>query len=411
MNILFIHSNYPAQFKYLCQALAADSRHEVVFLTGREVDQSEYYSGLKIRTFNQHRTPAQNTHHYLSATEQTILIGQAVIREVDELLKSGFVPDLIFAHAGNGLSLFIKDILPSAKLIGYFEWFFRPETSCYLFPSFSIDDQLKVGVRNFPILRELEICDVAVTPTAWQKQQFPQEFHSKLKVIFDGIDNNFFYPLNADQELEHRSCDHIIRNRDNNESFVLKKDSIVLSYATRGMEPLRGFPEFIKALPYVLKSNPELNVFIAGADRRAYSYDAPTENGSWKEYLMNELGDFNGKERIFFTGLLNYPDYRSLLWRTDLHCYFTRPYVTSWSFFEACACGTKLMSNHSPATTLLENSDGINFINLDSSPEHLSSEIINCILDKSGPKSRLSNFYSLAESMKSWQKLISELMD
>ena len=185
----------------------------------------------------------------------------------------------------------------------------------------------------------------------------------------------------------------------------------MLSYATRGMEPLRGFPEFIKALPYVLKSNPELNVFIAGADRRAYSYDAPTENGSWKEYLMNELGDFNGKERIFFTGLLNYPDYRSLLWRTDLHCYFTRPYVTSWSFFEACACGTKLMSNYSPATTLLENSDGINFINLDSSPEHLSSEIINCILDKSGPKSRLSNFYSLAESMKSWQKLISELMD
>ena len=53
----------------------------------------------------------------------------------------------------------------------------------------------------------------------------------------------------------------------------------MLSYATRGMEPLRGF-EFIKALPYVLKSNPELNVFIAGADRRAYSYDAPkTEVG------------------------------------------------------------------------------------------------------------------------------------
>ena len=134
MNILFIHSNYPAQFKYLCQVLAADSRHEVVFLTGREVDQSEYYSGLKIRTFNQHRTPAQNTHHYLSATEQTILIGQAVIREVDELLKSGFVPDLIFAHEAWFVTVY-KDILPSV-LIGYFEWFFRPETSVICFQVF-----------------------------------------------------------------------------------------------------------------------------------------------------------------------------------------------------------------------------------------------------------------------------------
>jgi len=47
------------------------------------------------------------------------------------------------------------------------------------------------------------------------------------------------------------------------------------------------------------------------------------------------LGAFSGRERVHFTGLLTYPDYRQLLWRSTLHCYFTRPYVTSWSLFEA----------------------------------------------------------------------------
>ena len=88
------------------------------------------------------------------------------------------------------------------------------------------------------------------------------------------------------------------------------------------MEPLRCFPEFMRSLPSLLSNDDSINVIIAGSDRRAYSYDAPTESGSWKDYILEELGDFSGKNRIFFTGLLDYENYRNLLWRTDLHCYF-----------------------------------------------------------------------------------------
>ena len=95
--------------------------------------------------------------------------------------------------------------------------------------------------------------------------------------------------------------------------YTLKAGHKVLSYATRGMEPLRGFPEFIKALPQLLAEDPNLQVVIAGADRRAYSYDAPSHNGSWREHLLAELGDFTGRERITFTGLLTYTDYRPSL--------------------------------------------------------------------------------------------------
>ena len=92
-------------------------------------------------------------------------------------------------------------------------------------------------------------------------------------------------------------------------------------------------------------------VVIAGADRCAYSYTAPDHEGSWKKHLLAKLGSFEGRERIHFTGLLTYNDYRNLLWRSNLHCYFTRPYVTSWSLFEAAACGARLAVNKSPATS------------------------------------------------------------
>ena len=127
--------------------------------------------------------------------------------------------------------------------------------------------------------------------------------------------------------LSLKNQDLTIKNRETHQTFTLRAKQKVLSYATRGMEPLRGFPEFMRALPPLLANNPSLQVVIAGADRRAYSYDAPSHNGSWREHLLSELGNFEGIERIMFTGLLTYADYRLLLWRTDLHCYFTRPYV------------------------------------------------------------------------------------
>jgi len=43
---------------------------------------------------------------------------------------------------------------------------------------------------------------------------------------------------------------YTLTNRDSGETVRLKAGGRVLSYATRGMEPLRGFPEFLRALPH-----------------------------------------------------------------------------------------------------------------------------------------------------------------
>ena len=55
--------------------------------------------------------------------------------------------------------------------------------------------------------------------------------------------------------------------------------------------------------------------------------------------------DEETKKRIVFTGLLNWEDYRTLLRRSNLHCYFSRPYVLSWSFIESAACCANIATN------------------------------------------------------------------
>ena len=57
---------------------------------------------------------------------------------------------------------------------------------------------------------------------------------------------------------------------------------------------------------------PRLEVVVAGRDRQAYSYPAPSHEGSWKEHLLAELGPFEGRERVHFTGLIPYGQLREL---------------------------------------------------------------------------------------------------
>jgi len=406
VKILFIHGNYPAQFRHLAPLIANSGHHRVVFLTNRADAEQHQLAGVEIRRYELHRDPSEHTHHYLHSLEDAVLQGQAALREVHALLDEGFQPNIVVTHAGMGLGLFIKDLLPHARHVGYFEWYFQPNTAQHLVQTFNLDMQLNTSLRNLPILQELERCDSAVVPTEWQKCQFPAAYQHKLEVIFDGIDRQFFRPQTASMESQQQAL--ILHNRDTGEAFQIGAGQRLISYCTRGMEPLRGFPEFMRALPALLKRFADLQVVIAGADRRAYSYDAPSHDGSWKQHLLAELGDTLPHERVLFTGLLNYDDYRSLLWRSDLHCYFTRPYVTSWSLFEAAACGARLAVNACPATDGIAKPNSVNWVSLDE-PRRME-QVLARALDYRAPRAILQNGFDLDTSLQQWEKLLNRML-
>ena len=329
-----------------------------------------------------------------------------MLRALSDLLEEGIQPRLVISHAGMGLGLFVKDLLPLAVHIGLFEWYFRPKTSRWLLADFGLNEQLQTRMRNLPILDELSSCDIGVVPTEWQKSQFPSEFHSKLNVIFDGIDQTFF---NIDPTIDDRNV--ILEGEDLKQPLLIEPGIPVLSYATRGMEPLRGFTEFLRTAAKALEEIPNLHVVVAGRDRRAYSYNAPSHEGSWKKSLLEELGDFEGKKRLHFTGLMQYGHYRSLLQRSNLHCYFTRPYVTSWSLFESAACGARLCVNNSPATEgVVVDPATVQWVDLDQLNTLTKTVISKLKTGNPAQRSKLKPKFELQQSLKQWEQLVNHCL-
>ena len=143
------------------------------------------------------RTSTEATHHYVQSFENAVLLGQSVYRVAEGLRRDGFIPDLIYAHAGFGPGLYMKEIFPDSPVIGHFEWFYRARNSDADFLSqndVTADDALRISTRNAALLLELAQCDYGICPTSFQKDQFPTEFQGKLHTIHEGVDTGYFVP-------------------------------------------------------------------------------------------------------------------------------------------------------------------------------------------------------------------------
>lgn len=414
MQILFVHGNYPAQFHWLAELLGRQGKHDVRFLTAREDAESLPIPGVRVELFEEKPLSQRsaNTSTLTQSIESAISLGSTIEGRLSELADSGFVPKLIIFHGGRGLGLLIRERLPDASVIGYFEWFFHPDHAANLLGR---QDQLTrqhLELRNLATCQEIVSCDAAVVPTAWQASQFPELLRKKIKVIFDGIDPQIHHPPKSP------SRNWPIRFKGESGSLELSGGDILITYATRGMEPLRGFNEFMSALPGVLGNTPNAKVLIAGRDRSAYGPAAPSHNGSWKKRILDKLGDFPGLERIAFTGLLPRDQYIKMLQRTNLHCYFTRPYVPSWSFFEAIACDAPMLASEGGATTQTLPGLIAHSISLDSSSATLTEAMLETLrVSRSAESSkqndmctRLPSWMWRKHSTEAWQLLINSTL-
>lgn len=333
MRILFLHPNFPAQFRHLATALAKHSQHQVCFGTTR---QEGSLPNVQKLLYQPARHAHSNTHHYVRSLENAVLHGQGAYRMAQTLRSQGFVPDLIYGHSGWGPTLFMKDLFPKAKLLCYFEWFYHAHGSDADFDPLAplnADAEAKIRVKNAAILLDLYSCDRGLCPTQWQKHQFPVEFHSKLKVLHDGIDTAFFRPRpNAKLVLKEQGLD-------------LSGVEELVTYATRGMEPYRGFPQFMQAVALIQQRRPRCHVVVVGDDRVAYGKPLPGDK-TYKQLLLEKLPlDLS---RLHFTGTLPYDQYLQVLQASSVHVYLTYPFVLSWSMLEAMATGCLVIGSRTP---------------------------------------------------------------
>jgi len=306
MKILFLHPNFPAQFRHLATIFGKSSRNTIVYATSRVEGQ---INGVNKVLYEKSRTARAETHHYVRPLENAVLEAQSVYRVSQNLKDQGFYPDLIYGHSGWGPTLFMKDIFPKATLLCYFEWYYNAYGSDASFdPSdpLDADDEARIRIKNASILLDLAACDRGLSPTAWQRSQFPQEFQRKIKVHHDGIDTDYFKPAPESKLFIPRI------------NLDLREAKEIVTYVARGMEPYRGFPQLIETISILQKKRPHCHFVIVGKNRVAYGKNLP-DGKTYKEEMLKKFPlDLS---RVHFTDLLPYDEYLQVLQASSVHIY------------------------------------------------------------------------------------------
>lgn len=334
MNYLFIHQNFPGQYKNIVRHLV-DRGDRVVFLSQPNDNRMV---GVRQITYRPARPATPGIHHYIRDYEAAILNGQAVFRVCGALKARGFRPDIIVGHAGWGELSFVKDVWPDVPVLGYFEFYYRLDGSDVGFdPAFpaGVDDGPRLRAKNSTTALALEAVDWGQTPTRWQWSRFPDHARRRISVLHEGIDTDLVRP-------------------DPGATFALPEAGIgmrpgapVVTYVARGLESYRGFPTFMRALPAVLRRRPDAHVVIAGSDEVFYGRPHPAGHG-YARAMLDELGDRIDRNRVHFLGRIAYERYLSLLAVSAVHVYLTYPFVLSWSMLEAMAAGCLIVGSATP---------------------------------------------------------------
>jgi glycosyltransferase involved in cell wall biosynthesis len=331
MHILFIHQNFPGQFKHLAPALARRG-HTVRALSVKE---QVNLPGVAHTRYAINRSPSKNTHPWLRDMEAKMVRGEAVFAAALQLKSEGFEPDAIIAHPGWGESLFVKNVWPNTKLGLYAEFFyglegvdvgFDPE----IYPTHQ-DDACRIQGKNINNLMHFEQADAALSPTHWQASTFPENFRQRITVAHDGIDTALLAP--------NPNAFALI-----NKSLKIQAGDEVITFVNRNLEPYRGYHIFMRALPALLQARPKARVVIVGADGVSYGA-APPNAKNWKQVFLDEVRGDLDMARVHFVGTLGYQDFVTLLQISMVHVYLTYPFVLSWSLLEAMSVGCAIVAS------------------------------------------------------------------
>ena len=333
MRLLFLHPNFPGQLVRPA-ALAAQLGHEVKFLCHTHYGRS--LPGVERITLKGGLSHKVLEERGLKGLAHTQALAEQYRKGMAQLAAAGWHPDVVVSHSGWGCGLHTPLIWPSARRVAYVEWWFAVEAPLYSFDPTNPwwpgpGDGLSLRERNMALALELSEAHQLVAPTRWQRQQLPEPLRQRCQVIPDGVDLQRFQPNPAGRAARP-----------------------LLTYGTRGMEPMRGFPELIEELPSVLEAHPELDVEIAGEDRICYGGSPPPE-GSFGRWAQKRLAPWIEAKRVRFLGRLDPDAYPGWLQRSWLHVHLSRPFVASWSLLEAMASGCCLIaSNTEPIREFLD---------------------------------------------------------
>lgn len=340
MNLLFIHQNFPAQFRHIAAHFAADPAHRVVAVgeagnIKRAMASGQLHPRIELCPYPAPQAAGKSSHPWMQGYEAAVRRGLDVAGIASSLKTKGFLPDIVLAHPGWGESLFLREVFSEAKIVLHAEYYYHAAGADVGFdPEFPppADDAFRVRIKNTTQWMSMENADLLIAPTQWQKCRFPDLLQGRIQVAHEGIDTGQVAPdLSARISLVKAG-------------IALGADDEIVTYVARNLEPYRGFHVFMRSLPSLLKRRPKARVLIVGGDHVSYG-SKPADGRTWRRVLVDEIGRHVDTSRVHFLGRIPYADYLRLLQISTVHAYLTYPFVLSWSLLEAMAVGCMVVGS------------------------------------------------------------------
>jgi glycosyltransferase involved in cell wall biosynthesis len=343
MHVLFIHQNFPAQFGHIASYLLKKHGFRCTF-----VSQHRPGHGDGIERVQYHlQGGATPQNHYCSRSFENAIWHSHAIYEALRA-RPDLKPDLVVGHSGYLSTCFLRELY-DCPIVNYFEYYYHTTGSDMDFrPEFPYSEltRLRAVARNANLLLDLASCDLGYSPTQWQRNQLPELYHTKVRVIFDGIDTSLWYPRVGFPRRVGK--------------WTVPDGMKLVTYVSRGFESLRGFDIFMKMARLLGERRPDVVFVVVGEDRICYGGDQEViGNRTFKEWVLAQ--DTYDLSRFLFLGRLPEPRLAELFAISDLHVYLTVPFILSWSLLDALACGaTVLASDTAPVREIIQhNQNGL----------------------------------------------------
>jgi glycosyltransferase involved in cell wall biosynthesis len=238
-------------------------------------------------------------------------------------------PDLVVGHGGLLPTLFLRDIF-DCPFVDYCEYYFAPSHRDFTYrQDLPPVEQMYFDARciNAATLLNLTAVEAGYAPTCWQRDSFPARFTDRIEVHFDGIDTELYSPGPPRGDV----------------LAAVPPAARVVTYVARGMESMRGFDLFLEVARRISLARDDVWFVVCGDESNYYGWDARFTGGiSFKQWAVERTGC--DLERFVFLGHVEPEVLVEVYRRSDLHLYLSVPFVTSWSLFNALACGRLVLA-------------------------------------------------------------------
>jgi glycosyltransferase involved in cell wall biosynthesis len=338
LEILFVHPNFPGQFRRIAKALADKPGFRVVGMGDQSwMTDAQRLPDLPVIAYPPPGDSGLVMHAHARGFDAAVRRGHQVVSTLAAHKQQGLEPDVIFVHPGWGDGFYLRDFFPGAKVVGLFEYYYHPRGADVGFdPEFpsTLDDIFRLRSTNATQLLALDTCDQGYCPTEWQRSLFPQVWRERLMCLHEGVDTTQVAP---DPLAKVTLPD----------GTELSQGDEVLTFVSRNLEPYRGYHVFMRALPEILQARPNCHVVIVGADGVSYGM-RPKPGTTYRQLYLDEVASGLDLARVHFTGTLPHEEYLKVLQVSRLHVYLTYPFILSWSMLEAMSAGCLVLASATP---------------------------------------------------------------